>query len=141
MTSQWCHNCTVHGVFLFRRYLNPWVRFIATKYLRPQKRINDNLFFNCYFNNHSIITNELRNSWIKSNYTIKLMVIKIKHNFGKKLTLIRPFVQTVKFRIKTEERDFGNQFKYQRNKKPSKTVQSLRHQKSFINRQVFTKLL
>ena len=44
---------------------------------------------------------------------------------------------TVKLRIKTDKRDFGNQFKYWRNKKTPKTVQSWPHQKSFINRQAF----
>ena len=44
-----------------------WVWFIATKYLRPSvQKESIKLFFKCYFNNHSIITNELSNSWIKS---------------------------------------------------------------------------
>ena len=44
-----------------------WVWFIATKYLRPSvQKESIKLFFKWYFNNYSIITNELSNSWIKS---------------------------------------------------------------------------
>ena len=107
-----------------------WVQFIATKYLRPSiQKESIKLFFKCYFNNHSIITNELSNSWIKS-YDYKKLNILLNRNWLWSVLLFELGTLQLMFLL--------IRFKYWRNKKTPKTVQSWHHQKTVINRQAFT---